>query len=558
MSIQLYSSPMKYKDPNTGNYIDIIGISGNPGRGISSVELNNDYTLTITFTDGTSTTINSIRGAQGVGIRSVEKTNTSGLVDTYTITFDDNTISTFQVTNGASIDLHICAQGEYDSTTRVPTIQNPDSRTFYLVPNEDSGASNAYTEWLYANGAWERFGAQVIDLSGYATKADTVLETTLSRGRKEGSIVGERSFAFGNEVEASSDCAHAEGSSTLANGFSAHAEGQGTKASGPVSHAEGFGSIASGLCSHAENGINAVGFETIASGMSSHAEGCATKANGMSSHSEGWKTNANGVHSHAEGLNTIANAKDSHAGGKYNIADSYDNWPEWVSETSYTVGDKVKVTTVENNETVVKGYICKTANNDTTFTASKWTADDYINYARIIGNGASDAARSNAYALDWDGNGHYMGDVYVGANADSSGGTKVATVDDIAAIEVPVNDVQVNSVSIVENGVANIPVAGGFDFGVVKIINALGIDILSNGALTLTLISNNDVKRGTVISKAITPSVQHTSVFYGLSKVAGVDLANETVTLGTYPETSKAAIKSMLGVQDGLKVVRLI
>ncbi len=164
MSIQLYSSPMKYKDPNTGNYTNIIGISGNPGRGISSVELNNDYTLTITFTDRTSITTSSIRGAQGVGIQSVEKTNTSGLVDTYTITFDDNTISTFQVTNGASIDLHICAQGEYDSTTRVPTIQNPDSRTFYLVPNEDSAASNAYTEWLYANGAWERFGVQVATL----------------------------------------------------------------------------------------------------------------------------------------------------------------------------------------------------------------------------------------------------------------------------------------------------------------------------------------------------------------------------------------------------------
>jgi hypothetical protein len=52
--------------------------------------------------------------------------------------------------------------------------------------------------------------------------------------------------------------------------------------------------------------------------------------------------------------------------------------------------------------------------------------------------------------------------------------------------------------------------------------------------------------------------MEHESTFYGLSKVAGVDLANETVTLGTYPEASKNAIKAMLGVQDGLKVVRLI
>ena len=65
MPITLYSSPMKYKDPTTGNYVDLVGISGNPGSGIASVVLNNDYTLTINFTDNTSTTTTSIRGAQG-------------------------------------------------------------------------------------------------------------------------------------------------------------------------------------------------------------------------------------------------------------------------------------------------------------------------------------------------------------------------------------------------------------------------------------------------------------------------------------------------------------
>ena len=39
-------------------------------------------------------------GANGVGITSIEKTSTSGLVDTYTITYTDNTTSTFTVTNG--------------------------------------------------------------------------------------------------------------------------------------------------------------------------------------------------------------------------------------------------------------------------------------------------------------------------------------------------------------------------------------------------------------------------------------------------------------------------
>lgn len=41
-------------------------------------------------------------GNDGRGIISVEKTATSGLVDTYTITYTDETTSTFDVTNGAS------------------------------------------------------------------------------------------------------------------------------------------------------------------------------------------------------------------------------------------------------------------------------------------------------------------------------------------------------------------------------------------------------------------------------------------------------------------------
>ena len=41
------------------------GEKGDPGRGIASVRLNGDYTLTLTFTDGTQTTTPSIRGEAG-------------------------------------------------------------------------------------------------------------------------------------------------------------------------------------------------------------------------------------------------------------------------------------------------------------------------------------------------------------------------------------------------------------------------------------------------------------------------------------------------------------
>ena len=44
-----------------------------------------------------------LKGEKGKGIVSIEKTGTSGLIDTYTVKFDDGTVSTFTVTNGKEI-----------------------------------------------------------------------------------------------------------------------------------------------------------------------------------------------------------------------------------------------------------------------------------------------------------------------------------------------------------------------------------------------------------------------------------------------------------------------
>lgn len=54
-------------------------------------------TYTVTFQDGNTATFTVTNGKS---IVSIEKTATSGLVDTYTITFNDSTTTTFQVTNG--------------------------------------------------------------------------------------------------------------------------------------------------------------------------------------------------------------------------------------------------------------------------------------------------------------------------------------------------------------------------------------------------------------------------------------------------------------------------
>ena len=134
-----------------------------------------------------------------------------------------------------------------------------------------------------------------------ADKADTVLTTTLSRGRKANTTTGNGSLAFGNNVEASNQYASALGTNT--------------EASGTASHAEGLFSVASKRGAHAE------GEYTTASGNHAHAEGFDTTASGMRAHAEGDSTTASGSYSHAEGTGTVANHRAQHVFGEFNAAD---------------------------------------------------------------------------------------------------------------------------------------------------------------------------------------------------------------------------------------------
>lgn len=138
------------------------------------------------------------------------------------------------------------------------------------------------------------------NISGKANKSGTVLDTTLSRGRKANSTVGAGSFAFGDDVTASGSYSHAEGTNSTASGDYSHAEGGGT-ASGTYSHAESAGT-ASGLHSHAEG-------DGSASGTCSHAEGSNTTASGS-------------YGAHAEGNETKASSDSQHVQGKYNVEDT--------------------------------------------------------------------------------------------------------------------------------------------------------------------------------------------------------------------------------------------
>ena len=99
-----------YDDDTTSTFIvtnganGVRGIQGYPGEDGHTPEINignNGHWIV----DGVDTGIsargeNGLPGNDGRGIQSIEKTDTNGLIDTYTITYTDGTTSTFIVVNG--------------------------------------------------------------------------------------------------------------------------------------------------------------------------------------------------------------------------------------------------------------------------------------------------------------------------------------------------------------------------------------------------------------------------------------------------------------------------
>lgn len=424
--------------------------------------------------------------------------------------------------------IHVCSSSEYDSVTKVPTIEDAESNKIYLVPNSESG-NNAFDEWIYANEAWERFGGgsinipvtdvqvngvSVLDAQGVANVDSVIVAGTGIRSAKlkdgDGEAIGGYSFA--------------EGASSYALGNYSHAEGQVLLAMSESSHAEGTGAT-NEACYISDTDNNKQYIITAPSVPSStdftpyilHTivtvnridYGFITKVD---------KTN-----------DTYLITVDKSIGTGYNNTHCHLYFAYAMGKASHKEG----------------GFTASTA--DYQHVQGHLNAIDVEKqYADIVGNGSNlDVEnRSNAYALTWTGDGKYAGDVYVHANTDSSGGTKLATVNDVT-----VTDVQVNGTSVVSNGVAEIPIGKTNILGVVKYDVQNGVEILSDGTLKTVNSYPALIKAGVDSKRPHTSNVSDSVVFYGLAKAAGANMASiSSTTLGVYPAAQKAAIQSMLGI----------
>ena len=123
------------------------------------------------------------------------------------------------------------------------------------------------------------------------------------------------------------------------------------------------------------------------------------------------------------------------------------------------------------------------------------------------------------------------------------------------ALDGKVDDVQVNGVSVVRQGVANIPVASATDFGTVKVPvytpGKRGGIFTLNGVVVVVAADNNEIKSGSDLAKPLCVYNTDAVTFYGLAKASGDDTQRTSSNpVGTYTDSAKVAIQKMLGIYE--------
>lgn len=147
------------------------GADGTNGVGITSIAKTGTSglvdTYTITFTNGTTTTFTVTNGTSGtdgddgVGISSIQKTGTSGLVDTYTITLTNGETDTFTVTNGSN------------GTTPVITITATEGGTPITVTKTGTDAAPSFN-FAFTGGGGGGSTVSVTQIQSTGTKIATI------------------------------------------------------------------------------------------------------------------------------------------------------------------------------------------------------------------------------------------------------------------------------------------------------------------------------------------------------------------------------------------------
>lgn len=160
------------------------GDKGDTGDGLTAESSHSGTNTTVNIKNATTQQIvdtfdvpDGVPGATGVGIVSIAKTATAGLVDTYTITYTDGTSTTFTVTNGQD------GQGAGDMTKQTYDPSNAVA---------DAGGIPAYVS---AHGGTTYTGEKGVIVAGTTIKAALVNDTASSLASQTISATQNRQYA---------------------------------------------------------------------------------------------------------------------------------------------------------------------------------------------------------------------------------------------------------------------------------------------------------------------------------------------------------------------------
>lgn len=264
---------------------------------------------------------------------------------------------------------------------------------------------------------------------------------------------GTNSHAEGAFTKAKGTDSHSEGYSSIASGYGSHSEGYGSTASGDISHAEGESTIASSKNQHVEGRYNIEDTENkyahiVGNGIAPSQANNWTETR-SNAHTLDWDGNAwyKGTVS-CDGTPTNDNDLITKAYFEANKGGSVDlsgyapiDSPDFTGDISMrrksgtTVGI-YSISLGDDNEasggcSCAMGYGCVASKLDSFAFGNRVRAlsdyqcvqgslnelDSEKKYIHIIGNGKLDydgkEVRSNAYTLDWEGNGWFKGNVSI-------------------------------------------------------------------------------------------------------------------------------------------------
>ena len=130
---------------------------------------------------------------------------------------------------------------------------------------------------------------------------------------------------------------------------------------------------------------------------------------------------------------------------------------------------------------------------------------------------------------------------------------------EVAQVMNCIPDIQINGTSIVSNSVANIPIATNNTAGVMKVSSTFGLSIDSNDRIIVNKATDAQIKPGNNLYASIVPANQHISTFYALAKAAGdTTQSSSDNAVGTYTESAKTAIQTMLGVEANVPLIEMV